>query len=114
MGYLEGTIQRPTTPPISSDPAVVPLPLTPTLFWGSKKPTQDKWEQCNAYAQELIALNVKNPIEHGIKLDVTAAESWRSLTDVQDKVTDISRLAAGNILRGIQHTDGADIDAHFC
>jgi hypothetical protein len=114
MGYLEGTIQRPATPPISSDPTLIPLPTTPTVFWGSKIPTQDEWEQRNAYAQGLIALNVKNPIGHGIKLDGTAAESWKSLTDVQDKVTDIGRLAAGNALRSIRHTDGADIDAHFC
>ncbi|KAF8811478.1 hypothetical protein BYT27DRAFT_7069614, partial [Phlegmacium glaucopus] len=28
--------------------------------------------------------------------------------------TDIGRLAAGNLLRSICHTDGSDLDAHFC
>jgi hypothetical protein len=46
----------------------------------------------------IIALNIKNPIRHGVNLDGTAAESWKSLTNVQDKVTDIGRLVAGNTL----------------
>ena len=54
MGYLEGTIPRPATPSPSADPSYVPLPTTPTVCWGSKKPSQDEWEQCNAYAQGLI------------------------------------------------------------
>jgi hypothetical protein len=89
MGYLEGTIQRPTTPSPSTDPSHIPLPVTPTVYWGSKSPSQDEWEQRNAYAQGLITLNVKNPIGHGVNLTGTAADSWKSLMDIQDKVTDI-------------------------
>ena len=59
-------------------------------------------------------LNVKNPIGHGINLDGMAAETWKSLTNVQDKVTDIRRLAAGNIFWSIHYTKGSDPDAHFC
>ena len=55
-----------------------------------------------------------NPIGHGVNLAGTAADSWKSLTDVQDKVTDMGRLAAGNQLRSIRHIDGKDLDAHFC
>src|SRR5277367_4319771 len=99
MGYLEGSIVRPPTPSESSDPTNVPLPMTPTVYWGLKNPTQDEWEQRNAYAQGLISLNVKNPVGHGVNLDGTAADSWRSLTEIQDKVSDIGRLAAGNSLR---------------
>ena len=116
MGYLDGTIPRPATPSHSTDPTETPLPSTPTVYWGTKKPSQDEWEQCNAYAQGLIALNVKNPVGHGVNLEGTAAESWKSLTDIQDKVTDIGRLTAGNILRSIRHSDleGSDLDTHFC
>ncbi|KAF8814997.1 hypothetical protein BYT27DRAFT_7045930, partial [Phlegmacium glaucopus] len=28
--------------------------------------------------------------------------------------TDVGRLAAGNLLRSIRHTEGSDLDAHFC
>jgi len=114
MGYLDGTILRPNTPSPGTGPSDTPLPPTPTVYWGSKKPSQDEWEQRNAYAQGLVALNVKNAIGHGVNLEGTAAESWKSLTDVQDKVTDIGRLTAGNLLRSIRHTDGNDLDAHFC
>jgi len=114
MGYLEGHIPRPATPPSSADPAAIPIPTTPTVYWGSKKPSQDEWEQRNAYAQGLIALNVKNPVGHGVNLTGTAAESWKSLTDIQDKVSDIGRLTAGNLLRSIRHVEGNDLDAHFC
>jgi gag-polypeptide of LTR copia-type len=114
MGYLEGTIQRPTTPSPSTDPSHIPLPVTPTVYWGLKSPSQDEWEQRNAYAQGLITLNVKNPIGHGVNLTGTAADSWKSLTDIQDKVTDIGRLAAGNSLRSIRHIEGNNLDTHFC
>jgi hypothetical protein len=62
----------------------------------------------------IIALNIKNPIRHGVNLDGTAAESWKSLTNVQDKVTDIGRLVAGNTLWSICHIEGSNLDAHFC
>ncbi|KAF8801430.1 hypothetical protein BYT27DRAFT_7261972 [Phlegmacium glaucopus] len=114
MGYLDGTIPRPATPSPSTNPSDTPLPATPMVYWGSRKPSQDEWEQCNAYAQGLITLNVKNPIGHGVNLEGTAAVSWRLLTDIQDKVTNIGRLTAGNLLRSIHHTKGSDLDAHFC
>ena len=114
MGYLDGTILRPATPPHSTDPSATPLPPTLTVYWGLRTPSQDEWEQCNTYAQGLIALNVKNPIEHGVNLKGMAAESWKSLTDIQDKVTNIGRPTAGNLLRSICHTEGSDLDAHFC
>ena len=97
MGYLDRTIPRPATPSPSTDPSNVPT-MTPTIYWGSKRPSQDEWEQCNTYAQGLIVLNVKNPVSHGVNLNGTAAESWKSLTNIQDQVTDIRRLAAGNLL----------------
>lgn len=114
MGYLEGSIPRPATPSPSTDPSAIPMPTTPTIYWGSKRPSQDEWEQHNAYAQGLITLNIKNPVGHGVNLNGTAADSWKSLTDVQDKVTDIGRLAAGNQLRSIRHTEGSSLDNHFC
>ena len=41
MGYLEGTIPRPATPPpTTSTSASTPIPSMPTVYWGSKKPTQ--------------------------------------------------------------------------
>jgi gag-polypeptide of LTR copia-type len=114
MGYLDGTILRPATPPHSTDPSAVLLPSTPTIYWGLRTPSQDKWEQHNAYVQGLIALNIKNPIGHRVNLEGTAAESWRLLTDIQDKVTNIGRLTAVNLLHSIHHTEGNDLDAHFC
>ena len=98
MGYLDGTIPRPATPSPSTDLSNVPIPMMPTIYWESKRPSQDEWEQHNVYAQGLIVLNIKNPVGHGVNLDGTAAESWKSLTDIQDRVTDIGRLAAGNLL----------------
>ena len=114
MGYPEGTILRPATPFPSADPTAIPVPTTPTVYWGLKRPSQDEWEQCNVYAQGLIAPIIKNPTGHGVNLNSTAAESWKSLTDIQDKVTDIGRLAAGNLLQSIHHTEGGDLDNRFC
>jgi hypothetical protein len=114
MGYLEGTIPRPATPSPNANLTAIPIPTTLMVYWGSKRPSQDEWEQHNAYVQGLISLNVKNPIGHGVNFNGTAAETWKSLTNVQDKVTNIGRLAASNLLQSIHHTKGNDLDAHFC
>ena len=61
----------------------------------------------------MIVLNVKNPIGHGVKTDSTAAEAWKSLTDIQDAISDIGKINADTKLCSIHHTDGANLDEHI-
>jgi len=107
-GYLTGAIPQPSNPPVGA--AAQPA----TVYWGSMTPTPEEWKQRNAYAKGMVILNVKNPIGHGVKTDGTAAEAWKSLTDVYDAVSDVGKINADAKLRAIRHTDGADLEVHFC
>ena len=60
----------------------------------------------------MVVLNMKNPIRHGIKTDSTTAEAWKSLTNIQDAISDIGKINADAKLHSICHTDGADLDEH--
>jgi len=104
--YLNGTI----TKPADISPGQVAPPAT--AYWGSETPSPEEWKQRNAYAKGMVVLNVKNPIGHGVKTDGTAAEAWKSLTDIQDAVSDIGKINADAKLHSIRHTDGADLDEH--
>ena len=98
-GYFLGKITRPLP---QTDPATAPVPTT---FWGSLTPTKEEWDQRNAYSLGMITLNVKNTIRQGVRMDGTAAQAWKSLTDVQDLATGMGLLVADSHLRAIRHID---------
>jgi len=106
LPYIDGTLQQPANPGASSTP-------TPTTYWGSKTPTQEEWDQRDAYVQGLIILNVKNPVGHGVRTDGTGLEMWKSLTDHFDTVTDLGLMDAKNRLCAIRYLEGSDLNAHF-
>ena len=54
--YLLGKINRPI-PPTAPTTA-----LKLTNFWGSLTPTEEEWDQQNAYTLGMIMLNIKNTI----------------------------------------------------
>ncbi|KAG6839598.1 hypothetical protein C0991_001039, partial [Blastosporella zonata] len=102
-GYLDGTQEK-------------PLPSTttmPTTWWGSLTPTCKEWEQRNAFALSMVALNVDNPVGWGVKLDGAAAEAWKSLTDIHDIKSGLRLVNAEVALAAIQYTEGLDIEDHF-
>jgi hypothetical protein len=106
LPYIDGSLPRPL-------PLVLTGLLPPTTYWGSQDPSQEEWDQHDAYVQGLIILNVKNPVGHGVKTDGTALETWKSLTDHFDAVTDLGLMDAENRLCLIKYVDGNDLDAHF-
>ena len=46
-------------------------------------------------------------------MDGTAAQAWKSLTDVQDLAMGMGLLAADSHLHAICHVDGADLGMHI-
>jgi hypothetical protein len=50
--YIDGSLPQPL-------PLVTTTPLIPTAYWGSQNPFQEEWDQCDAYVQGLIVLNIK-------------------------------------------------------
>ena len=93
--YLLGKINKPI-PPTAPTTA-----LKPTNFWESLTPTEEEWDQQNAYTLGMIMLNIKNTIGQGMKTDSTAAEAWKSLTEIHDLATDMGLLAADSHLCSI-------------
>ncbi|TFK34144.1 hypothetical protein BDQ12DRAFT_571551, partial [Crucibulum laeve] len=71
LPYLLGTLTRPSD-------TILPRPSTG--WWGSLNPSQEEWDQRDAYTQGMVTLNVKNPIGLGVATDGTAATTWKSLT----------------------------------
>ncbi|KAG6847573.1 hypothetical protein C0991_001712, partial [Blastosporella zonata] len=61
----------------------------------------------------MVALNIDNPVGRGVKLDGTAAEAWKSLTDIHDIKSTLALVNAEAALAAIQYTEGQDIEAHF-
>ena len=105
--YLDGTLSKPAPSREGADP-------TPsTTYWGSLKPTEEEWTQRDAYIQGLIVLNIKNPVGHGVRMNGTAADTWGSLKEQYDVVTDLGQLEAQDKLRSIKYVDGSDLDTHF-
>ena len=103
--YLLRKINRPI-PPTTPTTA-----LKLTNFWGSLTLTEEEWDQQNTYTLGMITLNVKNTIGQGMKTDGTAAEAWKSLTEIHDLATGMGLLTTDSHLHSIQHIDGADLRA---
>ena len=46
-------------------------------------------------------------------MDGTAAETWKSLTEQYDVITDLGQLEDQEELRSIEYNEGSDLDSHF-
>jgi gag-polypeptide of LTR copia-type len=104
--YIDGSLPQPP-------PLILTTPPPPSAYWGSQSPSQEEWDQHDAYVQGLIILNVKNPVGHGVKTDGIAVQTWKSLTDHFNAVPDLGLMDAKNRLCVIKYVDGGDLDAHF-
>ena len=90
-GYLLGTIPDPaafTVTPSAAATTQVPGE-TP---WYSTQPTAEEWCVCNAWTKGLILFNTRGPIGLGVIMDGTAAEMWKSLTDLYDRLSELNAL----------------------
>ncbi|KAG6838283.1 hypothetical protein C0991_000546, partial [Blastosporella zonata] len=105
-GYLDGTLTRPS-PPTNEKPQMV------TTWWGSTTPTCEEWDQRDAFAMSMVALNVENPVGRGVKLDGTAAEAWGSLTAIHNIKSGLGLVNAEAALAAIRYNKGDNLKAHF-
>jgi len=64
FGYLDGSIERPSTPPADG----APLTETP---WDSETPSPKEWRAHDAWTLGLLLINTKNPTGLGINMDGT-------------------------------------------
>ena len=90
----------------------ISLPPEPTP-WTSRAPSEDEWEICDTWMMGLLIYNVKNPVGLGVRMEGTAAEAWKSLTDQYHVM---SKLALVNAQRELHMTilnEGGDLLAHI-
>ena len=120
IGYLDGTIQKPTETPL---PTTIPIesagsttdtttPQTATE-WYSKTPSPEEWEVRDAWALGLLIFNIMNPVALGVVTTKTAADAWTSLTQNYAITTDMAAIAADAELRGMKYGDGQDFNTHI-
>ena len=124
MGYLDGTIQKPTEKP-TEIPLSTTIPIesagsttdttTPwtAMEWYSKIPSPKEWEVRDAWALGLLIFNTMNSITLGVVTTKTAADAWTSLILNYAITTDMVAIAADAELCGIKYEDGQDFDTHI-
>ncbi|KAG6862970.1 hypothetical protein C0991_009114, partial [Blastosporella zonata] len=96
-GYLDGTLTK-------LSPSITTMSTMVTTWWGSLTLTLEEWEQRDAFAMSMVALNVENPIGRGVKLNGSAAEAWKSLTDIHNIKSGLGLVNAEAALAAIQYT----------
>ena len=115
-GYLEGTINKPTTVNINTiaQPNVQDtlLPPEPTP-WTSRTPSKDEWEICDAWMMGLLIYNIKNPVSLGVQMEGTATEVWKSLTDQYNVTSKLALVNAQCKLCMTILSEGGDLLAHI-
>ncbi|PPQ82316.1 hypothetical protein CVT24_002271 [Panaeolus cyanescens] len=104
-----------TTPIPEQTQQTTSTPTTTTLPtpWTSLKPTEEEWDQRDAWALILITFNIKNPVGLGVDIDGTAADAWRSLETQYRFVSEIAVVNAENELRNLRYIDGNDLNTHL-
>ena len=125
IGYLDGTIQKPTgttlptTIPIvsagSTTTGSTTITTTPQAAteWYSKTPSLEEWEVRDAWALGLLIFNTLNPVALGVVTTNTAANAWTSLTQNYAITTDMVAITADAELCGTKYDDGQDFDMHI-
>ncbi|KAF8192017.1 hypothetical protein K438DRAFT_1830420 [Mycena galopus ATCC 62051] len=97
-GYYDGTVPRPTTIALTGTATATSLPPDPTPIF-SKFPSLEEWVHQDSLATSLLVLNVKDPVDVGLKTNGTAREAWKSLEDVHGRITDLGPTVA--TMRGL-------------
>ncbi|KAG6886836.1 hypothetical protein C0992_002096 [Termitomyces sp. T32_za158] len=105
-GYLDGLIKCPDSIP---EQKVLEIKVTE---WSSKTPSLEEWEERDAWALGLLIYNTKNLVGLGIRMDGTAAEAWKALTDNYGVFSEIAAMNAERQLHATKFTDGMDLLKH--
>jgi len=115
-GYLDGNILKPSPPSTTitvSSSGTTTLTVPTSTEWSSASPSVQEWDQRDAWVLGLLQYNTKNPIGLGVKLDGSAAQAWKSLTDIYDHISDLAKINIQRELRDTKFLDGNDFSAHI-
>ncbi|KIK54986.1 hypothetical protein GYMLUDRAFT_249008 [Collybiopsis luxurians FD-317 M1] len=85
LGYLDGTILSPTSPPPATGPinalSVPPAPITPVpTSINSRSPSIEEWELRDGHLAGIIYQNIKDPRSIRVTEDMSSNAMWMRLT----------------------------------
>ncbi|KAH0590739.1 hypothetical protein H2248_000865 [Termitomyces sp. 'cryptogamus'] len=83
------------------------------MEWTSKSPSLEEWEERNVWALGLIVYNTKTPVGLGIKMDGSAMEAWKGLTDNYGVFSKIATMHAKKCLCATKFLDTMDFLKHI-
>ena len=114
LGYIDGKIQKPSTPTTHTDPKESPgaATTTPTPVY-STTPTLDEWVFRDQLTRGHITLNCTDTTSLGVVTGGTAKEAWDSIQEEWGKSTDMRRSHAQEALNRTMYVEGTDIQEHI-
>jgi len=110
---MASTGAPPATAIVTSSSGTTTSTVPASTEWSSASPSVQEWDQRDAWVLGLLQYNTKNPIGLGVKLDGSAAQAWKSLTDIYDNISDLAKINIQRELRDTKFLDGNDFSAHI-
>ena len=107
LGYVDGTIQKPTQPTTPKKE-----PATGTAIY-STHPTFDEWVFRDQLARGHITLNCVDVASLGVTTTGTAKDAWDSIQVEWGKSTDMRRSHAQEALNRTEYAEGTAIQDHI-
>jgi hypothetical protein len=115
LGYIDGSINKPTTSIRTDTPGTLPTAPAPTgstpIY--SSTPTLDEWTFRDHLARGHITLNCTDIASLGVKATGTAKEACDSILTEWGTSTDMRRSHAQEALNKTEYAEGTDIQDHI-
>jgi hypothetical protein len=113
LGYIDGTIQKPTQPSVSTTTDTDNAATTAATPIYSTTPTLDEWNFHDQLTRGHVALNCTDIASLGVNTTGTAKEAWESIQTEWGKSTDMRRSHAQEALNRTIYVEGTDIQEHI-
>lgn len=112
LGYIDGTIHKPTQSTIPDPESDTPATAISTPIC-STAPTLEEWVFRDQLARGHVTLNCVDVASLGVVTTGTAKEAWDSIQAEWRKITDIRRSFAQDALNRTKYIEGNDIQDHI-
>ena len=112
LGYVDGSISKPTLPTVSTSQEATATAATVTPIY-STTPTLDEWTFRDQLARGHITLNCVDLAGLGVTTSGTAKDTWDSIDAEWGRSTDMRCSHAQEVLNRTEYVEGTDIQDHI-
>src|ERR1700678_23573 len=112
LGYVDGSISKPTLPTVSMSQEATATAATVTPIY-STTPALDEWNFRDQLARGHITLNCVDLAGLGVTTSGTAKDAWDSIDAEWGRSTDMRRSHAQEVLNRIEYVEGTDKKDHI-